>query len=104
MAFDLDVARAVQQAKQIERALHDQGPWTIRVCGESHPAVRWILDDRVIFRVHLPDVCWLGDEQIRVVDLVCDGEIVGSRSVEFSDGESTLDWMFVLPETGRVRA
>ncbi len=102
--LELAVARAVMQARQIERALHDQGPWAIRVDGITYPAVRWIMADRVQFRVHMPDVCWLDDDLERSVDLLCSGEVVGSRTVEFVDGESTLDWVFVLPSMEPARA
>lgn len=104
MTMDLAVARAVMQARAIERALHDRGPWAIRVDGVDYPAVRWILEDRVLFRVHLPDVCWLSEETERPVSLVCSGEVVGTRTVEFVDGESTLDWMFVIPALEPARA
>ncbi len=94
--LDIAVARAVMLARQIERALHDSGPWSIRVDGITYPAVRWITENQVQFRVHMPDVCWLDDDTERMVDLLCSGEVVGTRTVEFIDGESTLDWIFAL--------
>lgn len=101
MTFDLAVARAVMAARQVERALHDSGPWSVRVCGQSFPAVRWIGPDRVIFRAHIPDVCWLdgNDDGVRFVDLVCGEDVVGSRQVQFEEsGEQDFTWLFSLVE------
>lgn len=103
MALDLAVARAVMAARQIERALHDQGPWTIRFNDVDYPAVRWIGEDRVIFRAYFPDACWLSEDPAPV-DLVCSGEVVGTRLVEAVDGESSIEWVFVLPEREPARA
>ncbi len=68
------------------------------VGGIIYPAVRWIMEDRVQFRVYMPDVCWLDEDTERMVDLLCSGVVVGTRTVEFIDGESTLDWVFSLPD------
>lgn len=103
MAFDLAVARAVMAARQIERALHDDGPWTIRFNDVDYPAVRWIGEDRVIFRAHFPDACWLSDEQV-FVDLMCRDDVVGTRLIEPVDGESSIEWVFALPEREPARA
>jgi len=104
MPMELAVARAIMQARQVERALHDHGPWSIKVADVAYPAVRWILDDRIIFRVHLPDVCWLDEDAEQQVELLCAGEVAGTRTVELVDGECALDWMFVLPALEPARA
>lgn len=100
MSLDLAVARAVMAARQIERATHDRGPWTIRVEGIEVPAVRWVGEDRVIFRGHLPEVCFLDD--VHFVSLLCRGEEVGTRQVDFSSGGLSITWTFALPEVEPV--
>lgn len=107
MALDMAVARAVMAARQIERAVHDPGPWSINLGGISYPAVRWVGEDRVIFRAHVPDTCWLVDEPI-AIDLVCwtaeGSDVVGSRMVEMTDGASSIEWVFALPEREPAQA
>lgn len=93
--LDLAVARAVMAARQMERALHDDGPWTMVLGGVAYPAVKWTGEDRVIFRAHMPEACWI--DEIVPVDLACDGEVVGSRLVEMVDGESSIFWTIALP-------
>lgn len=100
MSLDLAVARAVMAARQIERAAHDRGPWSIRVEGIEVPAVRWVGEDRVIFRAHLPEVCFLDD--VHLVDLLCSGEVVGTRSVDFSSGDLCITWTYALPQAEPV--
>ena len=102
--MDLDnmVAAAVYRVRLIERALHDLGPWTMSYNGVQAPAVRMIAHDRVIFRAHFPDVCWISEPEPTVV-LLCDGEPVSARPIERpEDGEFTMEWEIALPEPVRV--
>jgi hypothetical protein len=96
MTLDLAVSRAVMAARLIERAVHDHGPWAMRVEGITCPAVRWITGDRVIFRAHLPEVCFLDDEHF--VDLLCNGEPVSTRLVDFSSGDLSITWTLALQD------
>jgi hypothetical protein len=98
MDLDLLVAEAVFRVRLIERALHDAGPWSMRYGGFDAPAVRLIAADRVIFRAHFPDVCWISDPGPTVL-LLCDGETVSVQSIgRPEDGEFTMEWEIALPE------
>lgn len=98
MTLDLAVARAVFRARQIERAANDSGPWTVVYGNQSAPAVRWCGEDRVTFRAHFPNACWLEDSD-PVVTLLCHGEFVGEQVIDVpDDGEFIVEWTFALPE------
>lgn len=104
MTLDFAVAQAVMRARQIERALHDDGPWSFRFGGVTYPAVRWIGADRVIFRAHLPEQCWIGEPNPSL-DLMCRGDVVGSRRIEVpEDGASAVEWVLALPAQEPARA
>jgi hypothetical protein len=104
--LDFRVAQALHKARQIERALHDPGPWTITYGNHIMPAVRFILDDRVTFWAHFPDACWIKSAD-RVLTLQCRDEEVGVKPLWsddeiIPDGESNIEWTFVLPAPVRV--
>lgn len=54
MALDLAVSREIIKLRALERAIHDPGPWVIRVPGASCDAKRVVLSDCVRFTVELP--------------------------------------------------
>jgi len=96
VSLDFLVNQTVFRARQIERAVNDSGPWTISYNGQEAPAVRWVGEDRVIFRAHFPDACWIGGDT--ALTLLCRGEVVGSRPIETpDDGEFLAEWEFSLP-------
>ena len=96
VALDFKVAKAVFAARQIERATNDPGPWTITYGTETVPAVRWVGEDRVIFRAHFPDACWIEQDE-PVLTLRCRGEMAGIRPTEPpKDGEFDVEWSFSL--------
>jgi hypothetical protein len=98
MALDLAVARAIFQTRQIERAVNDPGPWTIAHGDQVSPAVRWVGEDRVIFRAHLSEVCWITPPD-PILTLLCRGEVVGIRPIDLPDeDEYVVEWSFALPE------
>jgi hypothetical protein len=102
VALDFMVAQAVFRARQIERATNDPGPWTITYGTEVMPAVRWVGEDRVIFRAHLADACWI-DQEDPTLTLRCRGDVVGVRPIESpTDGRSAIEWTFVIPQPVRV--
>ena len=95
--LDLMIAQAIFRARQIERAVHDRGPWTVSYGNQVAPAVRWVGSDRVIFRAHFPDACWLPDTD-SCLTLLCRDEMVGTKSIVTpADGEFTVEWTFTLP-------
>lgn len=99
MTLDLVVAQTIFKARQIERAVNDPGPWTIIYGTKSAPAVRWIGEDRVIFRAHFPDACWIKVPDCALI-LRCRKDTVGVRSIDTpADGEFIVEWCFALPES-----
>jgi hypothetical protein len=96
MTLDLAVARAVFLARQIERAVHDSGPWEIAYGAARVPACRFIRGDSVVFVAHLPNVCYTEPPE-PTLTLLSRGEEVGSRPVEHpGDGEYEVTWEFTL--------
>lgn len=102
MDLDMKVSQAIYRVRQIERAVHDPGPWTITYGTHVAPAVRLVCDDRVIFRAHFPDACWIGGPDSEVT-LRCAGDFVSARPFDKpEDGEFNVEWTFALPEPVRV--
>jgi hypothetical protein len=96
VALDLEIAQAIFQARQIERAVNDNGPWTITYGGHVAPACRWVTEREVIFVAHFPDVCWLDVEEPALL-LHCRDELVGTRPIDPPvDGEWKAQWTFAL--------
>lgn len=97
MELDLAAARAVMQARLLERAVHDPGPWTMEYGGILMPTSRFLLPDRAIFVAHLPEHCWLRAPES--LTLHCRGELVASKVIEHPGDESCqILWEIVLPE------
>lgn len=98
MALDLAIARAITMVHILERALHDQGFWSMELGGIHAPAVREVREDRVVFTAEFP--C-LEEVQgtVSPLTLYCDDEEVLTRTVSFSNRESFLaEWSLALPQ------
>lgn len=96
MSMDLAVGQALFRARQVERALHDRGPWTIAWGPFEVPACRLIGESEIKFLAHFPAQCYLAPvtEPAR---LLCRGEVVGTRLVEHpGDGEFEMDWTLTV--------
>jgi hypothetical protein len=93
MTLDIMVASAMVRARQLERAVHDRGPWTIRRGSESFPASRLVHARGVTFIARTPDLCWLSQEPL---DLYCGQDLVSSRPCEDLDGEQRIEWTLTL--------
>lgn len=90
--LDFAVAQAAFRARQMERALHDNGPWTIAWGPFTVPASRLIGSDRIVFLAHFPAHCYLSAPEAPAT-LLCRGEVVGTQDIEFpGDGEFELEW------------
>lgn len=97
-ALDFQVARAAFLARQMERALHDPGPWTISWGPFEMPACRMIGEDRIVFLAHFPAHCYLVAPETPAT-LLCRGEFVGADDIEFpGDGEFELQWVLSLEQ------
>ena len=100
--FDTAVAQQVARAWALERALHAPGPWILRSEHFISFADR-IIDESnqmVIFMAPVyvdPDAA--GEA---VLELVCDGEEVSSRTVDLPAGDSVIEWELSLAQTATV--
>lgn len=91
--FDIEVARAVARMRALERALHDPGPWTVRVGERVYPACRQVLPESrcVLFYAYL----W--DGPTGVADLYCRDLLVASQPLE-EPTVGRLTWELGLQE------
>jgi|SRR5882757_1606314 len=102
MALELAAARAVAQAKLLERALHDPGPWEIQVNDVRMLAVKVKTPNRVIFLAYFPPMCWVDPPE--VAWLVCRGEEMACRQIVApGEGAHEIEWSLGLDE-GLVNA
>lgn len=91
MTLDFAVAQALFAARQAERALHDRGPWEVRIGSLSVPACKIIAPNRVVFFAHFPEHCWL--QPPVMAELLCRGEVVGTKALdEVTDAEFAFEW------------
>ena len=92
--IDLTAARLVHQARVLERAVHDRGPWEIEIGGIREDAYHIICPSRVILIATFPGVCWV--ESPDTVNLYCRGEMVDSKRIDPpTDGVFRLEWNLV---------
>lgn len=100
MALDLAISRAITMVHILERAAHDQGFWSMELCGAHVQANRLVQDDRVVFTAEFPEMGIIEDA-IFPLSLYCDDELVLVRMVAFtnrSGDESFLaEWVLTLP-------
>lgn len=90
--LDLTVARAVFTTKLLERALHDEGPWTLSWGPFEVPIERTVTSDSVTFHAEFPEHCYL-EPPLPVAVLWCDGEAVAAKTIDFpGDGGFTVEW------------
>lgn len=91
MGLDDVVARMVMRARQFERALHDAGPWTIRVDGVDSPA-RKVVGDR-----HVAFYAIVKSDQDQIVELRCGGEVVAVKLLG-PVGHAQISWGFEISD------
>ena len=102
MVLDFAVAQAVYRARQMERALHDPGPWTMAWGPHTVPASRLVGEDRIVFLAHFPEHCFLVEPD-PTLRLFCAGEELGSRRIEFpGDGAFMVEWTLQPQEIALV--
>jgi len=97
MPLDTLVARVVHQARVLERATNEVGPWTMTLGtpGQSTyrvaPARRDLFEDRIVFTAEFPDC----DEQATTVTLDLDGRMESVRPAEFvtTNGPFAITWV-----------
>lgn len=105
MTLDMMTAQIVMRARQIERALHDPGPWMIRNYGHYYPARKVIGEDHVTFYA-VVDMrhpvlelwTWSGGYSIK------DGSCVAFKILEGQDGLQQVSWEFLVSQPEQVAA
>lgn len=94
--FELAVNRALLLARALERALHDPGPWTVRIGAQIYPACRVVIPSsrRVIFYAYLHDAPAPGV----VADLYCRDAWVSTTVLDdLPDAPSRFEWELSIP-------
>lgn len=95
-ALEFAVAQTAFRARQIERALHDRGPWTISWGPFEVPACRLIGEREIRFLAHFPAHCYLVPPDGPAL-LKCRGEVVGQKAIEHpGDGEWECQWVLAV--------
>ena len=91
-ALERTVSQHLFVAALLERALHDEGPWTMSWGPVEVPAERTVHDSGVLFEATFPEACWLTRPEPCIV-LRCRGEIAGLRSVaDPGDAAFAVTW------------
>ena len=100
--FETAVAQQVAQAWILEKALHDNGLWTIRTPHAISFAERII--DESHGRVLFTTILWVDPEDAGevILELLCDEEIVSVRVADMPAGDSIVEWEFSLVQTTTV--
>lgn len=94
--FELEVNRALLLARALERALHDPGPWAVRIGTQIYPACRAVIpaSRRVIFYTYLHDAPASG----AVAELYCRNTWVSTTVLDdLPDVPSRFEWELSIP-------
>lgn len=101
MALDLAVSRAITMVHILERALHDPGPWSLRINGSLAPAERRIEQDRVVFSAEFPAVEHV-DGATMALALYCGNHLCALRPVQLgpdaNENPFMAEWVLALPQ------
>lgn len=90
--LDLIASRLVLAARLLERALHDDGPWSMAYGPLVAPARREVDEGGVRLVADFAPHCWLARPD-PVVELRCRGVVVNARPVEDpGDGAFSVSW------------
>ena len=99
MAIDHAVSRAIFLAHTLEKAVHDNGPWTLSLNGIHEVATREISDDGVRFSAVFPIYSRTEGE----LTLYCGGEFVIAKHIILPDCEQAqVDYELTLPTEVRA--
>lgn len=96
MGLDTLTSRVVMRARQIERALHDPGPWTIRCGGRIHDARKVVGENHVTFYSVM-------DLAHPIVELYSGEDPVACKLME-PVGLSQIAWEFLVIDPEQVAA
>lgn len=91
MQLDQMIAGATLRVRNLERALHEDSGWSMKVGDHGYAALRKIFDDGVVFTTK----AYVEPHQI--VDLYCGDVLVSSRDFKIKRaGNYSLEWAFSL--------
>jgi len=103
MSLDSVVARMVMRAKQIERALHDPGPWTVTVGPHpdqfERPARRVVGDDHVTFYAIADLSGAMTGTDVVAAELSCGEDIVACKLLPAQEGLAEIAWTFEIADS-----
>lgn len=98
MSLDSVAARMVMRARQIERALHDPGPWSISVGSHRHqwkiPARKVVGDTHVSFIAVVP----LDEGDVVFAELMSGDDIVAVKALSGTGRYAEVTWTFEVVE------
>jgi hypothetical protein len=89
MTLDQMAAQMVMRARQIERVVHDHGPWSVYVCGQGYFSAR-----KVVGEDHVSFYALVRIDRPGMIELHCKGETVAVRLIDEPPGEIQLIWEF----------
>lgn len=110
MSLDQKAAQMVLRARQIERAVHDPGPWSITVGwdkGEMNiPARRVVGEDHVTFYAVVPlfEQQNLSGLDYILAELSCGSELVAMKPLEPVNDFAEISWEFLVIDPEQVAA
>lgn len=90
--LDFLAARMMTRARQVERALHDPGPWKVRADGLEHPARRVLGEDHITFYALIPAL------RSSMIELVSGDETVAVNETEPMGETFEVMWQFHVEE------
>lgn len=89
-SVDTLVAQMVMRARQVERALHDPGPWKVRIGEVDFPARKVVGEDHITFFA-LVGLCGSS-----ALELVCGDDVVSVRMSRDDHGVAQVSWEFAI--------
>lgn len=99
MSLDSVAARMVMRARQLERALHDPGPWSVTVGPHPEqwkiPARKVVGEDHVTFYAVVP---LDGEESAVMAELMSGDDIVAVKLLEPVGGLAQVEWTFEIAQ------
>ena len=96
IALDTMISEAVYLAKTLEKAVHDQGNWTMTWGQRTVPAWRTQTETGVLFTAEFTEHCFLRTPDARLT-LDCDGEVVSVQAIVFpGDGAFEVHWALAI--------
>jgi hypothetical protein len=90
--LDFLASRMLMRARQVERALHDPGPWKVRADGIDYPARRVLGEDHITFYALIPSV------RSAMIELVSGDDVVAVTDAEPMDETFEVMWQFHVEE------